>query len=84
NAVWLSFAFIGVGSLVSVLLGRPWTGDYARAAYPDNAATVQFRLINAALTGLWGVLFLAIAACRWAGASPWITTAIVVGGALVS
>jgi phytoene dehydrogenase-like protein len=36
------------------------------------------------MTGLWGVLFLAIAACRWAGVTSWIVTSIVIFGALVS
>ena len=40
------------------LARRPWTSDYARAAYPDNAGTPQFFVINAAITALWGVLFL--------------------------
>jgi phytoene dehydrogenase-like protein len=84
SALWLSFAGLGVISLISTVLGRPWTADYARAAYPDNAASPQFRMINAAMTLLWGVLFLAIGLCRWAGASEWITGAIVLAGALVS
>ncbi|NVN88385.1 MAG: FAD-dependent oxidoreductase [Rhodopseudomonas sp.] len=84
NALWLSFTGLGAISLLSVLIGRPWTADYARAAYPDNAGTPQFFVINAAITWLWGVLFLAIAACRYFNASPWIVTAIVVAGALIS
>ncbi len=84
NALWLSFAVLGAICLSSVLFGRPCTADYSRAAYPGSVATPQFRIINAALTGLWGVLFLAIAVCRWLGVSEWITTAIPVAGALVS
>ena len=33
----------------------------------ENAATPQFRMINAAITGLWGVLFLALGVCRYLG-----------------
>jgi len=84
NALWLSFAGLGAVSLLSVVIARPWTADYARAAYPDNADTPQFHAINAAITALWGVLFLAIAGCRYFGVSPWIVTAIVVAGALIS
>ncbi|MDE2378148.1 FAD-dependent oxidoreductase [Bradyrhizobium sp.] len=84
NALWLSFAGLGLVSLLSVALGWPWTADYSRAAYPANAGTVQFRLVNAAITGLWGVLFLALAACRYAGVPSWITGLIVAFGALVS
>src|SRR5215813_3166783 len=60
NALWLSFAGLGLISVASALLGHPWTADYARAAYPDNATSPQFRMINGAMTLLWGVLFLAI------------------------
>lgn len=65
-------------------IGRPWTADYSRAAYPDNAGTTQFRMINAAITSLWGILFLALGFCRWFGVAGWITSAIVIFGALVS
>ncbi|MGJ4949382.1 FAD-dependent oxidoreductase [Bradyrhizobium sp. HKCCYLS20291] len=84
NALWLSFAALGVISLASLAVGRPWTSDYARASYADNAATPQFHLINMLMTGLWGVLFLVLGLCRWAGVASWITTAIVVVGALIS
>lgn len=84
NALWLSFAGLGTISLASAAMRRPWTADYSRAAYPDNAATPQFFAINLAITGLWGVLFLAIGICRWAGISGWVTSAIVVTGALLS
>lgn len=84
NALWLSFAGLGVISLVSVAAGRPWTADYARAAYPDKVETQQFRIINAAITGLWGVLFVAIGVSRFFGVSEWVTTAIVIAGALIS
>jgi all-trans-retinol 13,14-reductase len=84
NALWLSFAGLGAISLVSLIFGHPWTADYARAAYPDNAGTPQFRIINAAMTGLWGVLFFAIGICRFFGVSEFVTTAIVISGALIS
>ncbi|MFO1110250.1 MAG: NAD(P)/FAD-dependent oxidoreductase [Bradyrhizobium sp.] len=84
NALWLSFAGLGAISLASAVLRRPWTADYSRAAYPDNAGTPQFLLINLAITALWGVLFLAIGICRWSGVSEWVTSAIVVVGALCS
>jgi phytoene dehydrogenase-like protein len=84
NALWLSFAGLGAISLLSAAFGRPWTADYSRAVYPDNAGTPQFLIINRAITGLWGILFLAIGICRWAGVSEWVTLGIVVAGALVS
>lgn len=84
HALWLSFAALGVISIGSLVVGRPWTADYSRAAFPDSADTSQFGLINMAMTGLWGVLFLVLGLCRWSGAAPWVTTSIAAFGALVS
>ena len=84
NGLWLSFAGLGAISLLSVAFGRPWTADYSRAAYADNASTPQFRTINAGISALWGILFLAIALCRGLDVSTWITSAIVVIGTLAS
>jgi all-trans-retinol 13,14-reductase len=39
----------------------------ARAAFPGSADTPQFHIINAAITGLWGVLFLLLGICHHAG-----------------
>src|SRR3954452_14359875 len=84
NALWLSFAGLGVVSFVSLAVGRPWTADYSRSAYADSASTPQFHLINMLITGLWGILFIVLGLCRWAGVASWITIAIIVGGVMVS
>jgi all-trans-retinol 13,14-reductase len=84
NALWLSFLGIAVISLASAMAGRPWTADYARAAYADNAMTPQFHIVNMALTILWGVLFGAITACSAFGAPEFVIVAIIVSGTLVS
>ncbi|WP_420132796.1 phytoene desaturase family protein [Rhodopseudomonas sp.] len=84
HALWLSFAGLSAISAASLIARRPWTADYSRAAYPSNAATPQFFLVNAAITGLWAVLFGVIAACRYAGVPSEVITALVTGGALVS
>jgi len=84
NALWLSFAGLGAISLFSVAIGRPWTADYSRHAYLATADTPQFRAVNAAISLLWGILFLAIAGCRAFAVSAWVTSAIVLFGALVS
>ncbi len=84
NALWLSFAGLAVVSALSLAARQPWTSDYSRAAHPDNADTPQFFLVNAAITGLWAVLFAAIAACRYAAAPGEVITAIVSIGALIS
>lgn len=83
-ALWLALAGQGVIALASLVLRRPWTADYARAAYPEAAGTPQFYLINAAISGLWGILFLLLAACRYAALSPIVPGAIVAFGALIS
>ncbi|MCG6204704.1 NAD(P)/FAD-dependent oxidoreductase [Rhodopseudomonas sp. HC1] len=84
NALWLSFAGLSAISAASLLARRPWTADYSRAAYAANAATPQFFIVNAAITGLWALLFGAIAACRYAGAPTEVITALVTFGAVVS
>ncbi|MBI5132821.1 MAG: NAD(P)/FAD-dependent oxidoreductase [Rhodopseudomonas palustris] len=84
NALWLSFAGLSAISIVSLLARRPWTSDYSRAVHQDNAGTPQFFVVNAAITGLWAVLFAAIAACRYVGAPSELITAIVTVGALIS
>lgn len=84
NALWMSFAGLGVASFLGLAMGRPWTADYARSSFAASAGSRQFFLVNAAMSGLWGALFLAIAAARYAQLSPVVVTAIVGGGALVS
>ncbi len=84
NALWLSLAGQGIVALASLALKRPWTSDYSRTAFPDNADTPQFFMINAALSGLWGVLFLALAAARALGAPGFVSVAILIPGAALS
>ncbi|WP_346296181.1 NAD(P)/FAD-dependent oxidoreductase [Rhodopseudomonas sp. P1] len=84
NALWLSFAGLAAVSAISLAARRPWTSDYSRAAHPDNAETPQFFLVNAAITGLWAVLFAAIALCRYVAAPGEVITAIVSVGAVIS
>ena len=84
NALWLCQAGLGIISFVSLAAGRPWTADYSRSAYADSASTPQFHLINMLITGLWGILFIVLGLCRWAGVASWITIAIIVGGVMVS
>ena len=84
NATWLSMAGQGLVALASLPMKRPWTADYSRAAYPESADSPEFFFVNAALSGLWGALFLLMAACRYVAAPGWTTMAIVTVGALVS
>ena len=83
-ALWLSFAGLGLTALVSVVIGRPWTSDYSRAAFSAESASPLFFVVNMLISGLWAVLFLldaAILALRLGGLA---TTAVFVVGAVAS
>ena len=84
NALWLSFAGQGVVALGLLAFRRPWTSDYSRAAHADAAGSPQFFLVNAAISALWGILFLVFAGLAWAHAPGWMSTSLVILGALVS
>jgi all-trans-retinol 13,14-reductase len=70
QAVPLAFIGLGAFSITTVLLRKPWTAEFSRAAYPDAAENPVFVLVNTILSALWGVLFLllALAHARKAGA----------------
>jgi phytoene dehydrogenase-like protein len=84
NAVPLAFAGLGLFSIATVLLRRPWTAEFSRTAYPEAVDNPLFALVNMILTGLWGVLFLLLALAHAQKAGAGVTTAIVVAGALAS
>ena len=79
-----SFAVLGVTALWTVRQRRPWTADYAASAFGGAAESPVFLVINMALSLVWGVVFLALAALIWFGA-PHVWSALLTGaGALVS
>ena len=80
----LSFAALGVFGLASVAARRPWTAEYARAAHADVADNPIFFGVNMLITAVWGVLFLALSAAHVLALGTFVTTGIVVFGALVS
>jgi phytoene dehydrogenase-like protein len=84
NAVPLAFAGLGLFSIATVLVRKPWTAEFSRAAYPEAVDDPLFVQINMILTGLWGVLFLLLALAHAHKAGGIVTTAIVVAGALAS
>ena len=84
NAASLSFTGLGLVCLVTVARRKPWTADYSRAAFAEAAESPIFQAVNMVLSGLWGVLFLLIAAAQMLRAGAWVTTGIVVAGALIS
>jgi phytoene dehydrogenase-like protein len=84
NAVPLAFAWLGVFSIATVLLRKPWTAEFSRAAYPGAEENPVFVLVNMILSGLWGVLFLLLALAHALRAGSIVTTAIVLAGAAAS
>jgi len=84
NATALSFAGLGVLALASVALRRPWTAEYARAAFAAEAESPIFHWVNMALSAFWGVLFLVNAIAFHVRAPGWATTALFVFGAAAS
>ncbi len=84
HALPFSFAWLGAYALLSVALRRPWTAEFSRSEHAGAEGSSLFMLVNAVLSGLWGVLFLAMAACAGLAAPRWLSSGIVVAGALVS
>ncbi len=84
NAAALSFFGLGFTCLVTVAMGRPWTSDYSRSAFQQVAESPIFKSVNMFLSGLWGVIFLLIALAHLSHASAFISTGIVVFGAIIS
>ncbi|HQF31701.1 MAG TPA: NAD(P)/FAD-dependent oxidoreductase, partial [Hyphomicrobiales bacterium] len=78
------YATLGVTGLVSVLVRRPWTSDYSRAAFAAEADTPVFFWVNAVLSGLWGVIFIYLAAAVILHLPGILTAAIMVAGILAS
>ena len=84
NAVPLGFIGLGLFSIATVFLGRPWTAEFSRAAYPGADENPVFVLVNMILSALWGVLFLLLALAHALKAGGIVTTGIVVAGAVAS
>jgi len=84
EAIALSMIGLAIYAMATVLLGRPWTAEFSRAAYPEDAASAMFIRINMILSALWAVLFLAIAVSARLHGGYFVKTAIVVIGAIAS
>jgi hypothetical protein len=61
QAVPLAFGALAVYATVTVILRRPWTMEFSRAAYLESANSSVFMRINMLLSSLWAILFLLIA-----------------------
>jgi phytoene dehydrogenase-like protein len=84
HAAALSFAGLGATCLLTVALRKPWTADYSRIEYQASAESPIFVAINMALSAMWGVLFLLIAAARATHAGTAVIAIIVGSGTIAS
>lgn len=58
--IWSALALVAWGSLV---LGKPFTAEYARSAVPQTVwNTPGFRRVNAMVAEVWGTVFVTNAA----------------------
>lgn len=79
TAAGLGFAGLAVGTGLSVLTGRPWTADYARAQFQGATNDPLFVRINSLLSAMWSVLFAWLAFANFEGMGPaalWLPTVI--------
>ena len=81
-----SFAFLGLGvyALATVVARRPWTAEFSRAAYANEASDPIFASVNMVLSGMWSVLFLLFALASAEKASVAVTTGLALGGSIAS
>jgi phytoene dehydrogenase-like protein len=84
SALPLSFAGLGATALVSVVIRRPWTADYSRAAFAAESASPLFFVVNMLISGLWAVLFLLDAAILALHLGGFATVAMFAFGAAAS
>jgi all-trans-retinol 13,14-reductase len=83
-ALWLSFVGLGLTALISVVIRRPWTADYSRAAFAAESASPLFFVVNMMISGLWAALFLIDAAILAMKLGGFATAAVFVFGAVAS
>jgi len=82
----LTLALIGLGAFAaaSVLVRRPWTAEFSRAEYANEASDPLFIAVNIIVSGAWGALFLLLAVASALNAGLAVTLAIVMFGADIS
>ena len=84
NGLPLSFLGLGLAGALTVFWRKPWTADYSRAAFPQMAENPIFQEINGALSTLWSVIFIALAALHWLHVSAFVSAGLTAAGALAS
>ena len=84
SALTLALIGLGVFAAASVLVRRPWTAEFSRAEYVNEASDPLFIAVNIIVSGAWGALFLLLAAASALKAGLAVTLAIVMFGADIS
>ena len=83
-AVSLGFVGLALGTGMSVLMLRPWTGDYSRAQYQGATKDPLFLRINTVLSGMWSLLFGWLAFASFEGLGPAASWVPAVAGSTTS
>lgn len=84
EAIPLAFVGLALYAIVTVILRKPWTAEFSRAAYAEATRDPLFLSINMLLSALWAALFLLLALAHDLKAGGLVTTAIVFFGAVAS
>ena len=84
EAIALAFVGLTAYATATVILGRPWTAEFSRGAYPGAASSPVFVRINMILSAFWAALFLLIAVAEELNGGLFVKTAIVAIGAVAS
>ncbi len=84
RAVALQLFGQGLGGLYMAARGRHWTSDYSSAQYPNAVESPAFHTVNAILSHVWTALFFILGVVSWLNVGGWWTTAVVVGGIVLS
>jgi phytoene dehydrogenase-like protein len=84
HAVPLAFAGLALFAIATVVVRKPWTAEFSRAAYPEAFADPLFLSVNMILSALWGGLFLLLALAEVWKAGGFVVIGIVAAGAVAS
>lgn len=73
----VAFSYLGLGAAcaLSVLLGKPWTGLYAAAAWQGAHQTDLFTHINRLISSLWAAVFCYLGIAHLMGLTVWAMAA---------
>jgi hypothetical protein len=84
HAISLAFGGLAAYALASVILARPWSTEFSRAAYPEAVGDPIFFRINMIMSALWAALFMLVAITEEMTGSRVLRFAIIGLGAVVT